>query len=281
MDELLGNTSNLSSSAQASLNQIQANSNPAQSESDGAQLAEDFDTFLLLLTTQLENQDPTEPLDTNEFTNQIVNFTGVEQAIKTNENLEEMISLQNSSTLSSAVNYVGQFVDAAGNAGQLVGGLANFAYELDIPAANAEIIITDSAGRAVFQGNGPTDSGKQRVTWDGVNSFTGAQEPEGTYNIFVTATNSSGETMDDFYRTFTTGPVTGAEVIDGSVILNVAGTNVPLNDVVSIRQAVTNVTTGTNVADTTVDEEETDTTIVEDVVDAVEEVVDEVVDAVS
>jgi flagellar basal-body rod modification protein FlgD len=281
MDELLGSAGNLSSSARASLDQIQASSNPSQSESAGAQLAEDFDTFLLLLTTQLENQDPTEPLDTNEFTNQIVAFTGVEQAIKTNENLEEMIGLQNSSTLSSAVNYVGQFVDAAGNAGQLSGGLANFAYELDIPAARAEIIVTDSAGRAVFQGEGPTGSGKQRVTWDGTNSFTGAQEPDGTYNIFVTATNSSGETMDDFYRTFTTGPVTGAEVINGSVILNVAGTNVPLSDVTAIRQPVVSASTGTNVASNDNEPEALDeTSIVEDVVDGVTEVVEDIVDAV-
>lgn len=271
MDEILSSTSNLSSSAQASLNQIQSSSNPAQADSSAAQLAEDFDTFLLLLTTQLKNQDPTEPLDTNEFTNQIVAFTGVEQSIKTNDNLEELIGLQNSSTLSNAVNYVGQFVDATGNAGQLASGFANFAYELDVPANKVEVIVTDSAGRAVFQGAGPTGAGKQRVTWDGVNSFTGSQEPEGTYNIFVTATNGRGEEMEDLYRTFTTGAVTGAEVIDGNVILNVAGTNVPLSDVVSIRQPVA-ATTGTNVANDTT-EEETDTSLVDDIVDAVEDIV--------
>lgn len=272
MDDLLSSTSNLSSSARSSLQAIQQDSNPSTSESSAAQLAEDFDTFLLLLTTQLKNQDPTEPLDTNEFTNQIVAFTGVEQSIKTNENLEELIALQNSSTLSSAVNYVGQFVDAIGNAGQLNGGFANFAYELDVPAAKVDIIVTDSAGRAVFKGQGPAGAGKQRVTWDGINSFTGKAEPDGTYNIFATATNAKGEVMEDFYRTYTTGVVTGAEVIDGNVILNVAGTNVPLKDVLSIRQPVVSPSTGTNVANDTT-EETNDTSVIEDVVDAVEDLV--------
>lgn len=273
MDDLLNTSNNVSSSAQASLQQIQSTSNPATAETAASQLADDFDTFLLLLTTQLKNQDPSEPLDTNEFTNQIVAFTGVEQQIKTNDNLEELINASNSSVLSSAVNYVGQFVDATGNAGQLAGGLANFAYELDIPASKAEIIITDSAGRAVFQGQGPVEAGKHRVVWDGKNSFTDVQEPEGTYNIFVTATNASGKEMKEYYRTFTTGAVTGAEVIDGNVILNVAGTNVPLSDVLAIRQPVA--TTGTNVADDSI----TDTTGDDDnsLLDDVEDIIDEVV----
>jgi|OM-RGC.v1.008339088 Flagellar hook capping protein len=280
MDELLAAGSSLGGgAAQATLDLINADLNPSQAEAAGTQLAEDFDTFLLLLTTQLKNQDPTEPLDTNEFTNQIVAFTGVEQSIKTNENLEELINLQNSNTLSSAVNYVGQFVDAKGNAGQLENGFANFAYELDIPASSVSLIVTDSAGRAVFQTNAaPTGSGKQRVVWDGVNSFTGQQEPDGTYNIFVTPQNGDGEALDSsFFRTFTTGPVTGAEVINGDVILNVAGTNVPLSDVNSIRQPITNVASapaadpGANAAD------EEDSSLLDDAVGVVADVVDSVI----
>ena len=275
MDELLNSTTGISTAqAQSQLNQIQQEFNPSQAEADGAKLAEDFDTFLLLLTTQLKNQDPTEPLDTNEFTNQLVQFSSVEQAIATNENLEQLVNLQSSQALSSAVGYVGQFVDAEGNAGQLnEDGFANFAYELDIPANTVQIIITDSLGRAVFSGQGPNEAGKQRVVWDGINSFTGQQEAPGTYNIFITPTNASGETIENQFRTFTTGPVTGAEVIDGEVILNVAGTNVPLSNVTAIRQPV-QVATGTNVA---TDEPEEETTIIDDVVDAATDIIDEII----
>lgn len=278
MDELLNAaaTNPALSAAQTSLDLINQQSNPSVAETDAASLADDFDTFLLLLTTQLQNQDPTEPLDTNEFTNQIVAFTGVEQSIKTNENLEALINLESSNALSSSLNYVGQFVDAEGSAGQLgQDGFANFAYELDVPANAVNVIITDGAGRAVFQGQGPTDDGKQRVVWDGVNSFTGQQEPPGTYFITISATNSSGEVMEDQFRTFTTGAVTGAEVIDGNVILNVAGTNVPVESVISIRQPVQVAPSAA-----TVEPEEEDTTLVDDVLDAADDVVDEVAEVV-
>lgn len=281
MDELLNNItpSAGASAAQTSLGLIQQSTNPSQSETDAASLAEDFDTFLLLLTTQLKNQDPTEPLDTNEFTNQIVAFTGVEQSIKTNENLEKLINLENSNALSTAVGYVGQFVDATGNAGVLNNdGFGNFAYELDVPAASVRLTITDSAGRAVFQGQGPTGAGKQRVVWDGVNSFTGNDEPPGTYNMYVEALDSKGEPMEGQFRTFTTGPVTGAEVIGGEVILNVAGTNVPLSDVRSIRQPVQTVTpggSGTDVASNT--NESDDTSLIDDAVDTVTDIIDNVI----
>ncbi len=257
MDELLNSGSASSSEVNSSLNAIQQISNPSKAELGAAQLAEDFDTFLLLLTTQLQNQDPTEQLDTNEFTNQLVQFASVEQALATNENLEELVALENSNSLSSAINYVGQFVDAEGNAGVLDDdGYASFAYELDVGAASVSIIITDSAGRAVFQGEGPTGAGVQRVVWDGVNAFTRQQEPQGTYNIFVNATNSSGEELTDQYRSLTTGAVIGAEIIDGEVILNVAGTNVPVETVKTIRQpVVTNTGSGDTAADDTTDDD--------------------------
>ena len=66
----------------------------ASSITSGASLAETFDTLLTLLTTQLQYQDPLDPMDTNEFTSQLVEFTGVEQAISTNKKLDQLISLQ-------------------------------------------------------------------------------------------------------------------------------------------------------------------------------------------
>lgn len=274
MDELLNSASTIpSSSVRSTLDVIGSNTNPSKAQIDSTKLAEDFDTFLLLLTTQLENQDPTEPLDTNEFTNQLVQFSSVEQAIQTNDLLEDLVGLEGSNSLSSAVNYVGRFVDAEGNAGQLVGGMGTFAYELDAAASGTQIIITDTGGRAVFRGEAPSEAGRHRVTWDSINSFTGEQEPDGTYNIYVNPVDREGNPLEGKFRTFTTGPVTGAEVIDGNVILNVAGTNVPISDVVSIRQPVQTLSPGTNVAGGG----EEDSSIVDDLVDAATNVVDEVI----
>src|SRR3546814_13785327 len=84
------------------------------SDLSGASLAETFDTFLTLLTTQLQHQDPLNPMDTNEFTSQLVEFTGVEQAISTNQKLDALIGLQADRQLNDAVGYIDKLVGADG-----------------------------------------------------------------------------------------------------------------------------------------------------------------------
>lgn len=213
---------------------IKAASNPSQSETDKVSLADSFDQFLLLLTTQLENQDPTDPLDTNEFTNQLVAFTGVEQQIKGNEHLENLVALNQDAKIDGAVGFIGTTVDAQGDAGILQDGYASFAYDLDVPATSVTVLITDSKGRAVYSGPGPTDAGKNYVVWDGINSFNSSEESDGTYHIGVTAKSASGDTIES--KTYTTGVVSGAELVDGSVYLEVADTYVSIDDVQSVRQ---------------------------------------------
>ena len=79
-----------------------------------SQLTSDFDTFLTLLTTQLQNQDPLEPLDTEQFTSQLVQFAGVEQSIQANSNLETLISLQSGADKQASLDLVGRAVSVAG-----------------------------------------------------------------------------------------------------------------------------------------------------------------------
>lgn len=231
MDALL-DTPVVNSQSSTQLDLINQSKNAAKDKVGTQKLADDFDTFLLLLTTQLENQDPTEPLDTNEFTNQLVQFSVAEQAVAQNENLEKLIALQESGAFDSAIAYIGKEVEANGNAGELVGGFAAFTYELDAPANNVNIVITDGAGRAVYSGQGSKDSGKNRVVWDGTNSFNGADEIEGTYFINVIAKNAAGETVTS--RTLTTGLVTGAEAQGEEMVLTVAGTTVKVEDVKAV-----------------------------------------------
>src|ERR1041384_4500918 len=86
-------------------------STPAASK---AVLAGNFDTFLQLLTTQLKNQNPLDPLDTNQFTQQLVQFAGVEQQLKTNDFLASLVQANANTTNSNAVNYIGKTVTASG-----------------------------------------------------------------------------------------------------------------------------------------------------------------------
>src|SRR5690606_33728635 len=86
----------------------------AAAYSSGARIADNFQTFLQLLTTQLQNQNPLDPLDTNQFTQQLVQFAGVEQQIATNATLSALLQVMDSSHLTGAVDFIGKRVTAEG-----------------------------------------------------------------------------------------------------------------------------------------------------------------------
>ena len=151
------------------------------SSAASARLAEDMDNFLTLLTTQLQNQDPTNPMDSKEMTNQLVQFSQVEQQIQQNKNLEQLLALQNHSATASAVSYIGRQVQMPGNASMLENGGARFGYSLSEPAQSVTLMVLDSSGKAVFQTDGLSDAGRHtftdaRATVTGV--VTGAEGPE-------------------------------------------------------------------------------------------------------
>ncbi len=219
----------------ASLNRIRQDTNPSQAELDGAKLADDFDDFLLLLTTQLKNQDPTEPLDTNEFTSQLVQFATVEQAVATNLNLEKLVNASAATGIQQGLGFIGKAIEAEGNKGVLSNGNAVFSYELPQNATSVNVSILDSTGRAVFSGAGDTSAGKNTVVWDGINNLTGQPMPDGTYQIAVNARNDKDEKIDA--KTFTTGRVSAAQVDDqGNTILSVGTAKVKADDVIGVRE---------------------------------------------
>ena len=121
----------------------------SQSAASRTTIANNFDTFLLLLTTQLKNQNPLDPLDTNQFTQQLVQFAGVEQPIGTNESLPALVNLNKTSQLSTAMSYVGATVTADGATSALKQGVATW-YLTAPRAAAATINVSDSTGNVVF-----------------------------------------------------------------------------------------------------------------------------------
>ena len=220
-------------------NSIQQSLNPSRAEIGQQQLAQDFQQFLTLLTTQLQNQDPTEPLDTNEFTNQLVMFASVEQQLASNLNLEELVNLQQSNgSIDASVNYIGRFIETEGNGGVLENGSAGFIYDLERAADEVQVSILDDSGRVVFSGQGSTNVGQNVVVWDGINSTNGDQSPPGTYFISVNATDSQGRDIDS--TTFTTGRVTAVELNEsGQITLEVGDLDINADDVTAIREGTT------------------------------------------
>ena len=97
-------------------------------------IAQNFDSFLMLLTTQLKNQSPLDPLDTNQFTQQLVQFASVEQQLRSNETLSALLSSAKNSTTSNAANFIGLQVTADGATTRLSGGKAEWAIN---PARSA------------------------------------------------------------------------------------------------------------------------------------------------
>lgn len=154
-------------------------------------LGADLNTFLTMLTTQLQNQDPTNPLDTNQMTNQLVQFASVEQQIAMNQNLTAMISLQQSAQLTAAAPMIGRRIEVASDQVALQGGSA----EVRLPAAGtartAEITVSDSAGRTLRRQTVPLGTGATGWSWDGRN-IAGATQADGAYNVQVTGRDANG-----------------------------------------------------------------------------------------
>ncbi len=199
------------------------------------QLTSDVSFFLTMLTTQLQNQDPTAPMDTNEFTQQIATYSGVQQQVETNSNLEKLIAANQQSTSAVAVSYIGKEVESAGSTGEVYAGQGAFSYNLPSAAATVQLTIADAAGNTVFSGSGTTTSGENTVVWDGLNSSTGVQEPDGTYTLTVTATDANGNAITPTMRAV--GLVSGVETdSSGNTILDVGDQKVNFTDVLAVRE---------------------------------------------
>jgi flagellar basal-body rod modification protein FlgD len=157
-------------------------------------LSGNFDTFLTLLTTQLKNQDPLSPMDSNQFTQQLVQFSQVEQQINSNKNLENLIALTKSQTATNAVSYLGKTLTITDGTAALQNGSANWTYSLPGDAAITKLVITDSRGRGVYATTGETTLGPHQFVWDGKDG-SGTSVPPGTYKLNVIATAADGSSM--------------------------------------------------------------------------------------
>jgi len=174
-----------------------AATNGTSSTSSGdamSQLSGNFDTFLTLLTTQLQNQDPTSPMDSSTFTQQLVEYSQVEQQINTNTNLQTLITQGQSNGSAMATSYLGKNVTVTGGAGALSQGTANWTYTLGTQAASTQLTITNASGQTVYTGAGGTAAGANTFTWNGVDN-NGNQLADGTYTLTATAAASNGSAI--------------------------------------------------------------------------------------
>src|SRR5271154_1591718 len=105
---------NVMTTAAANATTPTTNTSSSTNNSAMQQLSGNMNTFLTLLTTQLQHQDPLSPMDSTQFTQQLVEYSQVEQQINTNTNLTNLISLQQTNSGAAAVGYLGKEVTATG-----------------------------------------------------------------------------------------------------------------------------------------------------------------------
>ena len=192
-------------------------------------IAASFDSFLQLLTAQLAHQDPLSPLDATQFTNQLVQFSSVEQAIQTNNQLKQLTGLIESSSLTSALGFIG--LDVAFSASQVRLGMeGNAAIEYSLPQAADEVAITirDANGAVVHQGTGSPGAGSHSYSWDG-RKPDGARAGAGLYRIEIRANDAEGKALQVDRET--QGRVEAIETDSDGLRLVIGGVPVPLEQV--------------------------------------------------
>jgi len=212
--------------------EVSSSTNTAASASaqSGARLNQDFDDFLLLLTTQLQNQDPLSPMDTNEFTNQLVQFSAVEQQIKTNSNLENLLAMQTLNMTALGVSFIGKMVEVTGDTFAVTPGTdTTLSYVMPEDAGTATITIKDEDGDVIYSADAEKTAGRHDFTWNGLDK-NGNPVAAGKYTVTITAMNEDAQSLN--VPTSVPGYVSGLESDDnGNLMLVINGEKIPLTEV--------------------------------------------------
>ena len=199
---------------------LPASSQGSPATSNNATLAGNFQTFLTLLTTQLQNQNPLDPLDTNQFTQQLVQFAGVEQQLRTNDQLSNLVSMQQTTQATQALDFVGKNAVVDGNTATMTNNAAT--WQLGIPTASTLTVnIANSTGQNVFSGSYGVNGGDNQVfSWNGLGN-DGTQWPDGKYTLTATAADASGNPVA--VSTQIQGQVNSVDLTQSPPLLSIGG----------------------------------------------------------
>lgn len=204
--------------------------------SSRSRLADSEETFLALLTTQLKNQDPLSPLDSNEFTAQIVQMTGVEQQLLTNDLLTMLVGM-NDGGLAGSVNLIGKTVTAATDEATLQDGKSTWTYDLDRNATTVKYDVINSAGQTVYsETKDSVAAGDKAFEWNGKTSQGTQLSDGGVYTLKITALGSGGEAITT--NIHTTGVASGVETLNGETVVTIGKLKIPLGSITSVKETV-------------------------------------------
>src|SRR5262250_3751052 len=190
-------------------------------------IADNFHTFLTLLTTQLKNQNPLDPLDTNQFTQQLVQFAQVEQQMAMNSQLTTLVALQKTAQTTAAVNFLGSTVVVDGDTAALSGGQATWSFATDKPAT-AVFNVKSSTGAVVYSESRTLNAGAGTFNWNG-RGTNGQMMPDGDYTLSITARDASGNVTS--IATEVEGTVDGVDLSQTPPVLKIGSKSFSLDKI--------------------------------------------------
>ncbi|MEE2566194.1 flagellar hook assembly protein FlgD [Hyphobacterium marinum] len=205
-----------------------------QTASSRASLADNFEMFLTLLTEQMKNQDPLNPLDSTEFVNQLVSFSSVEQQISANQNLESLLLVQSAAAQGAAVGFIGREATIATPQAVLENGEASWSYVVPEDVSDLSIVVKDQGGRVIGRFEGETTSGSHDFNWNGENA-NGTAMDDGVYELEITATRPDGSTAN--VDILSTSRVTGVDLSGSEVVVEMGAIRALLSSVRALREA--------------------------------------------
>lgn len=209
----------------------EANMRSNRTDQQQQSLAGDFNQFLTLLVTQLQNQDPMDPMDSSEFTSQLVMFNQVEQQINTNQKLDALVQLQIANVTSAALGFVGLDVTYPAAEMNFDGeNPVSVFYELKEDPISATINVRNEKGDLVYTADVAKDVGLNEVTWDGSHMGGGFVEP-GTYAVSIDALNHEDKPIQ--VTTVVSGRVRGIESQEGQIFLLVGDRAVSAGSIIN------------------------------------------------
>jgi len=194
-------------------------------------LSSNYELFLSLLTTQIQNQDPLDPLDSAEYTNQLVQYSSVEQSIQSNQHLAKMVEAMQAGQASSYVNYIGSEITASGGTATLSNGKASWSFDA-AKDATGSIDIKDSAGNTVYSKEVSVSAGSNSFDWDGRNN-SGGTAPDGTYTISFNLKDGSGSKVNPSAEI--KGVVDGLDLSTDNPVLKIGDLTVPVSAVRTVK----------------------------------------------
>lgn len=190
-----------------------------------------YTTWIAILAAQLQNQDPTDPVDPSEFTSQLTSIASLEQQALTNETLTSLIDSVQGLEADSVLGYLGAEITAVGDTAPLSNGDASWQYSLSTDADEVTIKILDTDGNVVYTTTGDTSSGLHDFTWDG-STDDGGIAADGAYQLVVEAADSAGDEVSA--TLYVKGTVTSVITTTSPALLLMDDVAVPTSYVASI-----------------------------------------------